>query len=176
MSRRCRFSAAAPRSGRASWSLLLLVALLAAPVFTSTINVVQGSWHDSHAGHDHSGHGHDDHSDDEPPLEHLYEVYDKDGGHTLDATELKRLFNSLQEHTSGNAAAEAAAAEADAHAGHNHGPVAATPGAVAVTKTLTVEHVIEHYADSNANVRADGSKIFSSIIMHHKQQQRRTHV
>ena len=78
MSRRCS-SAAAPRSGRASWSLLLLVALLAAPVFTSTINVVEGAWYDSltgnndHSGHDHSAHGHDDHHEDETPLEHLYE-------------------------------------------------------------------------------------------------------
>lgn len=135
MSRRCQSAAA---SGRASWSLLLLVMLLAAPIFSAVV---------VNAAEDHHDHDHEGHHEDEPPLEYLMELYDKDGGKTLNATELKSLFDSLHDATTGGHAKE----EEDVHAGHSHGAPAATPAAPAITERLTLKHIIEHYADNDTN-------------------------
>jgi hypothetical protein len=142
MSRRCRSAA----SGRAPlWSVLLLVLLLAVPLLSSV----------SAAEDAHDDHAHEGHDEEEPPLEHIMEVYDKDGSHSLNAIELKRLFTTLQEATSGEAHKEEAAA-ADAHAGHAHGAPAATPAAAVVTETLAIAEILEHYTGDNPKGRGGG--------------------
>jgi len=76
----------------------------------------------------------------EPPLEHLYEVFDRDESGGMNATELANLFTSLQE---GSGKKEEAAA--DPHAGHADAASATT----AATETLSIAHILEDYAGGN---------------------------
>eukprot|EP00227_Mantoniella_beaufortii_P020819 CAMPEP_0197600084 /NCGR_PEP_ID=MMETSP1326-20131121/32618_1 /TAXON_ID=1155430 /ORGANISM="Genus nov. species nov., Strain RCC2288" /LENGTH=510 /DNA_ID=CAMNT_0043167139 /DNA_START=220 /DNA_END=1752 /DNA_ORIENTATION=- len=112
---------------------LVVLMLLASPVLFGA----RGAAGAETAGHaDHA----DEHHDEEPPLEHLMEVYDG-GDAALNATELGRLFASLQDKMS----PEASAVVDD---GHGHSAPAAATG-VAITETLTMKHILEEYAGNN---------------------------
>jgi len=105
-------------------AVLLIALLFAAPAFSAA------------AAED----AHDDH-DDEPPIEHLFEVYDNDASGGMNATELAGLFASLQE---GATPPEAAGAHDDhAHAAE------ASAAAVAVTEILSIAHILEDYAGNS---------------------------
>jgi len=77
--------------------------------------------------------------DEEPPLEHLYEVFDRDESGSMNATELANLFTSLQEGSGKEPEG------ADPHAGHADAATATT----AATETLSIAHILEDYAGGN---------------------------
>jgi len=112
-------------------AVLLIALLIVAPAFSAA---VEDEPHDDHVDDLHE----DEHHDDEPPIEHLFEVYDNDASGGMNATELAGLFASLQE------GAEAAPAEADdAHVGHAGHAAEPSAVAVAVTETLSIAHILE---------------------------------
>ena len=109
-------------------SLVLAVMFLFLSAFA--FNGVNGAADDHHGHHD-----------EEPPIDHLYEVFDKGKDHSLNSTELGELFEALQK----GSTPEAADAHAGhAHAGHGHGSAPA-----AKKEVLKISEILKDYAKKN---------------------------